>query len=345
VLFAGLCGLLVIASLSALEKKEYKVIIVSDTLSAWAVGIQNGFKETLDKQMAEDGAKASYQVFDTKLDPKTIPDIQAAIDKTKPDLICTINYPTVFADNQITKNPANAGYKFVSENCIPIQSGLIKDIKNPGGNVTGVGVFTRMNSMIRLAKLINPQVKKMAVNSWAAMTQVNEWFEAEFKRACKDEGLEFVEFRRVANFEESVQFMVDYDQKGREYLIADGIGSFLHKDGSKVDVAAEYPKTRQLLKNVLYLGYDEELIKSSGFKVAATAVIWNDIGAQLADQAIKVLNGTKPGDLPWEYPRKFNTVYNLAVAKNMGYTIPQNLISAAYRVYTDLEGNYVGQGK
>ncbi len=342
-LLLGLAGLLLTVGLSALDKKEYKVIVVMDTVSPWSEGIRDGFKETLDKQLRAAGAKASYQVFDTKLDPKTITDIQTAIDKTKPDLICTINFPTVFADNMITKLPANKAYSFVSENCIPLQSGLLKDTKKPGGNVTGVGVFSQMNSIIRLAKLINPKVKKLAVDSWDAMTQVNEWFEAEFKKASKEEGLDLVEFRRVASFEDEMAFYSEYDKKGSEYLVLDGIGTFVHKDGSPADSKAEALKMHKNYNHLFYMSYDEDSVKSNGMSLAGTAVIWYDIGSQLAEKGIKVLGGTKPGDIPWDYPRKFNLILNLAVAKQMGYTLPQSVINGAYRIYTDLDGHFVGQ--
>jgi putative ABC transport system substrate-binding protein len=72
-------------------------------------------------------------------------------------------------------------------------------------------------------------------------------------------------------------------------------------------------------------------------------VIWTDIGDQAADKAMQILQGTAPGDLPWEYPRKYNLVFNLQAAKDRGITIPPALISSAYRVYTDYKGNFVGQ--
>lgn len=339
-----LFGLIFLSSATGLTKKDFKVIVVMDTVGAWAVGIRDGFVETLNKQLIAAGAKAEYQFFDTKLDVKTIPEIQAAIDKTKPDLICTINYPTVFADKQITLKPGNAAYKFVSENCIPIQSGLIKDLRKPGGNVTGVGVFIQMNSMIRLAKMINPRVKKLAVYSWDAMKEVNEWFEAEFSRACKEEGIEFSEFRRVSNLEDAIAFAREYEKKGDDYFLAEGIGVGVRRDGTRPDASAIYAAyAASGLKRVMYLSYDEAPIKSSGYKLAGTAVIWYDIGAQLAEKGFKVLGGTKPGDIPWDYPRKFNIVLNKAVAERLGYAFPANLLSAAYRVYTDLEGNFIGQ--
>jgi ABC-type uncharacterized transport system substrate-binding protein len=72
-------------------------------------------------------------------------------------------------------------------------------------------------------------------------------------------------------------------------------------------------------------------------------VVWSDIGAQLADKGFKIIAGAKTGDLPWEYPRKFNLMFNTAIAKLINLAIPDYLLAAAYRVYTDLDGHYQGQ--
>jgi putative ABC transport system substrate-binding protein len=74
-------------------------------------------------------------------------------------------------------------------------------------------------------------------------------------------------------------------------------------------------------------------------RVAVEAGGLMSYGADLADSyrrvayfVDRILKGAKPADLPVEQPTKFEFVINLKTAKQIGVTIPPDLLARATRI-------------
>ncbi|MBL8966284.1 MAG: hypothetical protein JNG85_04685 [Spirochaetaceae bacterium] len=342
-IFLALFTLGAASSLGALERKTYTIHIVVDVLKPKFQEVVDGIKATLDRELAAAGASATYTVHDTRTDPKTVPAILAALEAAKPDLVFAVNNPATFADSNISLKLDPARFRVVSENCIPLQSGVAKSFERPGGHITGVGVFVRMNSVLRLAKMIRPESKKLVFFSWSAMGKINEWFLAELTRACAEEGIELAQVKYLSSAEEQFAFYLECDKLGPEYFGFGAVSVWVKKDGSYAPMdVIEKEFVRDNIRHFPQYCYDEVGVMNGA--PAGACVIWRDLGEQMGEKGLKILNGAKPGELPWEYPRKYNLLVNLAGAKSIGLGLPDNLIRAAYRVYTDLDGRYIGRG-
>jgi putative tryptophan/tyrosine transport system substrate-binding protein len=205
----------------------------------------------------------------------------------------------------------------------PVATGLVDSLARPGGNITGLTNLARdlSGKRLELFKEVVPGISHIGMLRDADDPSAALGFkEYEAVAPALKVQLQSLEVRGPnPNLEGAFQAAA----KGRaSALIA--IRGFLFN---------RYPKqiADLAIKNRLPLMFERnEYVEAGGLMSYATKDV--DQWRRAATYVDKILKGAKPADLPVEQPTKFEFVINLKTAKQIGLTIPPNVLARADRV-------------
>lgn len=204
----------------------------------------------------------------------------------------------------------------------PIGGRFVASLAHPGGNITGLATLAPELSgkRLELMKEILPSLSRLAVfqestNPGNAQSlKETELAAAAFK--IRVYSLDVLNKTHIeAAFQEAVR------QRADAALM---LGGPIHQTHRKyiVELAA---------KNRLPATYSQpEFVEAGG--LMSYGVSFTDLYRRAATYVDKILKGAKPADLPVEQPRKLELAINLKAAKQIGLTIPPNVLARADRV-------------
>jgi len=205
----------------------------------------------------------------------------------------------------------------------PVEAGLVDSLARPGGNVTGVtNLATELGGKrLELFKEAVPKVARVAVlYESASPASVRELKEV-LPVAARALGLTIQPWEvRDADGFERVFAALNKERPDGLYVPA---GALMRVNGKRIAGFA--------LKSRLPSVYDDRQYVDAGGLMSYGADV-ADSYRRIAYFVDRILKGTKPADLPVEQPTKFELVINLKTAKQIGLTIPPNVLARADKV-------------
>jgi ABC-type uncharacterized transport system substrate-binding protein len=206
----------------------------------------------------------------------------------------------------------------------PVEAGFVKSLARPGGNVTGVTLLSRElgGKRLELFKEAVPKVARIAVLYDPAVPGTKREVKEDLPVAALALRLTVQpwEIRSADGFDRAFSALSKERPGG---LYVPGGGSFMRANLKRIAgfaLKSRLPSLHSYTEAVdagglMYYGADEA-----------------DSYRRVAYYVDKILKGAKPAELPVEQPTKFELVINLKTAKQIGLTIPPNVLARADKV-------------
>jgi len=205
----------------------------------------------------------------------------------------------------------------------PVGNGFVASLARPGRNITGLSALAPELSgkQLELLKEIVPKLSRVAVFG-TSTNPGNAQMLREVKLAAGAFGmkLQYLEVRGLNDIETAFRVATKERAAAVLYLVA-----------GLVDAGHQTEITEFALKNRLPAIYrNQQFVEAGG--LVSYGVSTADLDRRAATYVDKILKGRMPADLPVEQPTKFDFVINLKAAKQIGLTIPPNVLARADKV-------------
>jgi putative ABC transport system substrate-binding protein len=235
-----------------------------------------------------------------------------------------LNVDVILAAGAPAAHAAKSGTKtipIVMQSGDPVGTGLVANLARPGGNITGLSDFTVgvVTKRLELLKEVVPSVSRVAV-LWNPTNPTNPVTLKETQTVAPALGVTLLslEVKDADDIERA--FAVIRKERPGALIVFGGVLTTHARRIAELAVNSRLPGIHATSEDV-----DAGGLMSYGTN-------FDDLFRRAAVYVDKILKGAKPADLPVEQPTKFEFVINLKTAKQIGLTIPPNVLARADRV-------------
>jgi putative ABC transport system substrate-binding protein len=236
----------------------------------------------------------------------------------QPDIILTTTTPAIAAVQRETRTIPIV-FVLVGD---PVASGLVARLDRPTGNVTGFATFepSMGGKWLELLSEIAPGLKRAAI-MFNPHTAPVLFFMPSFETAARSFKIAPIVAPVRSDVEIETAIVALAREPGGGFVVTGNAFANVHRAliisaAARNNIPAVYTAS-SLVRDGGLLSYGPDRV---------------DIFRRAATYVDRILRGEKPGDLPVQFPTKYEMVVNLKTAKALGLTVPQSILLRADEV-------------
>jgi putative ABC transport system substrate-binding protein len=300
--------------------KIFRIGFLDPSTASSMAGLLEAFRQELRKLGWIEGKNITIEYRFGEQKNESLPELAADLVRLKVDLIVVTAGPAALAAKKATTtipivmtNPAD-----------PVGEGLVASLAWPGGNVTGLsGLAVELNTKrLEILKDAVPKLSRVGLlqppgSGGPGNIQVKELRLAAQALKLK---LEEIETQLDAKGLESA-FQTAKQKQVKAIMTITTRGFFAERKRIVV-LAVKY--------RLPAIYFQKEFVDEGG--LMSYGADFDDLFRKAAHYVDKILKGTKPADLPVQQAMRFEFIINLKAAKQIGHTIPYELLWRANKV-------------
>jgi len=286
------------------------------TASGSAVRLE-AFRQEMSKLGWIEGKNLIIEYRFAEQKPERLPELAADLVRLKVDLIVVTAASSVLAAKKATTTIPIV----MTSSADPVALGLVASLARPGGNVTGNSSLSPELNTKRL-EILKDAVPKLARVGLLLPAGGSGRPLKELRAAAQALKLKLEEIETQADAKGLESAFQTLKQKQVKAIMTTTTRNFFAERKRIVELAVKY--------RLPAIYFQKEFVDEGGLMFYGAD--YDDLYRRAAVYVDKILKGAKPADLPVQQATKFEFVINLKAAKQIGHTIPVELLARANRV-------------
>jgi putative ABC transport system substrate-binding protein len=300
----------------AQQAKVYRVGVIHH--GGPYIAVVDGLRDGLRQLGYEEGKQVRLDIRDTKSDLKTVEEAARVFERERVNLI----YVVTTSAATVVKDVTSEVPIVFAVGSDPVGSGLVQSFAKPGGRLTGVQYSTTdlTGKRLEILKEMLPKLSRV-ITVYNPKNRIAVEAAKLARQAGQHLGVQLIE-RHATSVEELRERLGALKAKEAD--------AYFYTADAMVTSQARVVIDTTTSKKLPTMFSEQSLVAMGG--LASYGQNFHEVGRLSAKYVQKVIAGAHPGDLRVEIVDKLELIINLKTAKQIGLTIPPNLLARADRV-------------